>query len=81
MEIQRRFTGPYICNPSTYDMVTGGSGIHRPLLHREFEASLSYMRPCLSDLSHPKKKNKPGMVAHVYNLSTWVSEAGALTQL
>lgn len=61
-------------------MVAGGSGIHRPLLHREFEASLSYMRPCLSD-PPLQKKNKPGMVAHVYNLSTWVSEAGALTQL
>lgn len=75
MEIQET-TGPHICNLSTYDMVAGVSGIHHPLLLRGFEASLSYMRPCLTDPPH-----KPGMVAHGYNLSTWVSETGALTQL
>lgn len=59
LQKQRPGIVAYACNPVLGS--GGGSGVQgHPLLHREFEASMDYIKPCLkSKTSNDKEKENP----------------------
>lgn len=53
------YVGVHACNLSTWELEPGGeeAEVH-PVLHRQFEASLGYMRPWFLLLERKKKRKR-----------------------
>lgn len=73
----------HTCNPSTWEVKTGGSGAqgeHSHLeaqVHREFGISLGCMKPWSTwGRGRDTQKLQLRRVEHFYNFSTWETETG-----
>lgn len=53
----------HTCNPRTREVETGGLGIERqPQLHRELDANLGYVRPCVCFKAYGAIRMAPSVV-------------------